>query len=188
MKKLFYIDMDGVLCDFRGSSYFQPGDPVTKAPARMYEFGFFENLPLMDGALWGVRSLIKNENLDIFILSQPVKESSISYTEKANWINKWFPELNAKIILTQNKEHLSAPGRILVDDAKWKWGEAWEKQGGEFLHFNVKSNDPYYKNEHQNGVDSPREMWEKIVHDWRDWEPTEPNGADILKFPGEISI
>ena len=93
MKKIVYIDMDGVLCDFRGSPYFTETDPVTKSPARMFEHGFFENLPPMDGALWGVRSILKNENLDIFILTQPVKESAISYTEKANWINKWFPEL-----------------------------------------------------------------------------------------------
>lgn len=170
MKKVIYIDMDGVLCDFCKSPYFKPEDPVTKSPCRMFEFGFFENLPPIDGALWGVRSLLKNENLDLHILSQPVKESAISYTEKASWIAKWIPELSGKITLTQNKELLAAPGRILIDDAGWKWKEIWEKHGGDFLHFNVKSADPLHGS--QNGLDSTREMWESIVRDWRDWSPS----------------
>lgn len=167
--KIVYIDMDGVVADFCGSQHFTKTDPLTRSPSRMYEVGFFETLPPIQGALWGVRSLLKNPNLDIFICSQPVKESSISYTEKANWIAKWLPELSGKIILTQNKEHLAGPNRILIDDAGWKWKDKWEAAGGEFLHFNVISYDPM--SESRNGLDSTRAMWEKIVTDWRDWSP-----------------
>jgi len=165
---IVYIDMDGVIADFRSSSYFIKKDPVVSAPPRMYEHGFFENLPVVDGALWGVRSLLKNKNLDIYILTQPVKESSISYTEKANWIAKWFPELSGKIIMTQHKELLSAHGRILIDDADWKWKEAWEKYNGTFFHFNVNSYDPVHPKE--SGLDSFRSMWETIVDKLKDWD------------------
>lgn len=178
MKKLFYIDMDGVTCDFCGSHYFQPGDPVTKSPSRMYEIGFFESLPPMDGALWAIRALMKNEHLDVHILTQPVKESTMSYTEKANWIAKWIPELSSKLILTQNKEHLSGPNRVLVDDAAWKWKEKWEAEGGTFVHFNVKRYDPM--NPSSNGLDSTREMWEQIVKDWANWAPEEPKRLTLV--------
>lgn len=165
---IVFIDMDGVLVDFKSSSFFQENDPLVSAPPRMYEIGFFEHLPPADGALWAVRSILKNKNLDVYVLTQPVKESTVSYTEKANWIAKWIPELSGKIVMTQNKELLSAPGRVLIDDAHWKWKDVWEKQGGTFFHFNVNSYDPIHAKE--DGLDSFRAMWEVIVSKLKDWD------------------
>lgn len=168
---IVYIDMDGVIADFRKSSYFKLKDPVASAPPRMYEQGFFETLPVADGASWALRSILKNKNLDVYILTQPVKESTLSYTEKANWIAKWFPELSGKIIMTQNKELLAAEGRILIDDADWKWQALWENNQGTFFHFNVNSYDPIHPT--QSDIDSFRSMWEIIVSKLKDWEPSQ---------------
>lgn len=155
-KQFVGVDMDGVIAHFEGSHYFKPDDPIMRSPPRMFDEGFFETLPLIDGAAWGIRALMKNPNLDIHIISQPVLEASESYSEKARWIMKWFPELTGKITLTQNKELLSGPGRILIDDADWKWREKWEEQGGEFVHFNTTENSETHNN--------PRKRWEIIVN------------------------
>jgi hypothetical protein len=163
-KTIFYIDMDGVLADFCSSPAFKKGDQLVSAPPRMFEIGFFEHLPPIDGALWAVRSLMKNPDLDIYILTQPVKDSICSYSEKAAWVAKWLPELSLKLILTQNKELLSKSGSVLVDDAAWKWKEKWEAGGGTFIHFNIKNYDTDRPSE--NGVDSPRRMWEMISNVW----------------------
>lgn len=156
MTKKLMLDMDGVLADFCRSPKFQSSDEVVKSPPRMFEEFFFETLPPIDGALWGVRELLKLD-YDIHILTQPVKETHYSYSEKDAWIKKWIPELWGKLILTQNKELLSSKDRILVDDNQIKWSDSWVAGGGVFYYFD-------YSKESK---DHNRLMWEKLVHEAR---------------------
>ena len=152
-KRILYLDMDGVLADFCASPLFKKTDPIIKGPPRMYEQFFFETLSPLDGALWGVRMIMQMEKFDIHILTQPVKETHYSYSEKDSWVKKWFPELIGKLSLTQNKEHSSKEGRILVDDSAIKWKDKWEKEGGEFIFFD------YNLENHK----SHRQVWENLV-------------------------
>lgn len=122
-KKVLHIDMDRVIADFDAGTLFKGYHPPC-----MYDPGFFENLPPVKGALKAVRALIRSNKYDIYILTQPVANSPISYTEKAVWICKWFPELKDKIIMTQNK--ILVKGDYLIDD-----NQKWEKFEGEFLFF-----------------------------------------------------
>ena len=128
-----FIDMDQVLADFSRSPLFEGMEKVEYNPPQMYEKYFFEELPVVDGALSAVRVLMKK--YDVHILTQPVKETHYSYSEKAAWIWKWFPELGGKLHMSQNKEFLSAKNHILIDDNLEKWGEKWEDHGGTFIHF-----------------------------------------------------
>jgi 5'(3')-deoxyribonucleotidase len=144
-----FIDMDGVLADFQGSPLFTEGDQTLNNPPRMYEKRFFETLPVVDGALWAVRELLNIEGIEVHILTQPVLNTHYSYSEKASWVAKYFPELISKLHLTQNKEFFSQSGRVLVDDCGWKWKEKWKNEGGEFIKFD-------------SDID-PRKMWEDVV-------------------------
>lgn len=144
MIKLF-VDMDGVMADFYNS-------PMLEGASRrgygeypeMYREGFFFGLPPIPGAIEAVRYLTTLPNLEVWVLSQPVQETPHSYSEKVRWIKHYLPQLEGKIILTQEKEHLSAPGRVLVDDNEKKWGDKWRRQGGEFLHF-LEDEDPTFQ-------------------------------------------
>jgi 5'(3')-deoxyribonucleotidase len=150
-KQILFIDMDLVLADFYKSPLFQKTDVIQHNPARMYEEYFFETLPVVEGALWAVRMLMPH--YDIHVLTQPVKETHYSYSEKAAWIWKWFPELSANLHLTQQKELLSGEGRILIDDNHAKWSDKWVSQGGKFIHFKYEIDDARMN----------RQEWERIV-------------------------
>jgi 5'-nucleotidase len=134
MKRKLFFDMDGVLADFINSPMIKNGkDRGYGEYPEMFEKGFFLNLPLIEGALVNVRRYAKE--YDVYILSQPVQESSHSYTEKVTWIHRYFPELSDKIILTQDKGLVARAGHILVDDNKEKWEGPWTKHHGIFFHF-----------------------------------------------------
>jgi 5'(3')-deoxyribonucleotidase len=133
MNKLVFLDMDGVVADFIGAVGEYRG---YGAYPEMYERGFFHDLEPLEGALVNVRRLIKHDSVDLWILTQPVKESAHSYSEKVQWVMKWFPELSHRIVMSQEKGFLAAPGRYLIDDSDVKWKNKWEQAGGTFIHFN----------------------------------------------------
>lgn len=138
---ILFIDMDNVLADFEKSPFFKGREEVKINPSEMYEQFFFETLPPIKGALSAVRELLSIEGVEIQILTQPVKETHYSYSEKVAWISKWFPELLGKITLTQDKSLLSGKGRVLIDDNFKKWKPSWEEHGGEFIWFDYDSID-----------------------------------------------
>ena len=145
-----YIDMDNTIADFNRSPMLkeeiQPGVWVT--PSEMYSPGFFETLSPLDGALAGVREVIKfakKNNIKVHILSKPVAISAYSYSEKVAWIMKWFPELFGNIILCQDKGRIIGKNSVLIDDSL-DWKKPWEDNGGVFIHFNeTESSLPYWK-------------------------------------------
>lgn len=134
-KVTLYVDLDSVLADFCRSPMVKPDAKWVYSPPQMYEQFFFETLPPVEGSLSAIRELLQSNLFDIHILSQPVKETHYSYSEKVAWVAKWFPELSNRITLTQNKEFLSKHGRILIDDSAEKWKDKWEANGGTFILF-----------------------------------------------------
>jgi len=127
MKKIVYLDMDGVLANF----WLGVGRPDAEwNPPEMYVKGFFRNLPVMPGAKEAVAELLANPDLDVYIASKPDSTNMDSATEKYQWINEHFPELIKKIFLTCDKGHLN--GHYLVDDDYDRWAH---KFPGTFLHF-----------------------------------------------------
>jgi 5'(3')-deoxyribonucleotidase len=147
-KKTVFIDLDDTLADFQGSPAFHAGFDVPK----MYEPGFFFNLKPVEGALVAVRQIIAM-GYDVHILSKPAYLSPHSYIEKVQWVGVYFPELIGKLHLTQYKGFFV--GDYLVDDDYHQWCEAFEKNGGHFVHFD-------YVHKPKDGHDN-RRSWENVV-------------------------
>ena len=136
-KLILHIDMDCVLSDFWGAV---PAKEYN--PSCMYNPGFFETLKPVSGALEAVRILLKSERYDIYILTQPVANSVLSYSEKASWVLKWLPELKDKIIMTQDKSLIK--GDYLIDD-----NPKWKSFAGKLLLFNIR--------------EDPNLEWDRII-------------------------
>ena len=110
MKKIIYIDMDGVISDF-GKAAKQGG--YTHRPDLKVNYRTLDLIP-------GARSaLIRlNHDFDIFIATTPPWSRPDVWTQKREWIGELFPWLKRKMILTHRKDLLI--GDILIDDSRWR--------------------------------------------------------------------
>jgi 5'(3')-deoxyribonucleotidase len=125
MKKVVFLDLDGVLADFDASVANHIQDPP-----EMFVPGFFRNLKVMPGAHKAVAQLLSNPDLDIYIGSKPTTGNLLSTVEKYEWVAVHFPRLLKRIVLVCNKALLR--GDFLVDDDKDRWAYKFQ---GTFLHF-----------------------------------------------------
>jgi 5'(3')-deoxyribonucleotidase len=124
MKKIVYVDMDGVLCDYIGycnEHNLNPNDTDDICE-------LFINLKPIPGAINGFRKLM--EYYDVYVLSTAPWENETALSEKNAWIKKYLPEAYKRVIYSHNK-HLCV-GDYLIDD-RLKNGS--EKFTGELIHF-----------------------------------------------------
>lgn len=129
MKKVVFLDLDGVLADFDGAV----ANPVWDPP-EMFVPGFFRNLKVMPGAHEAVSKLLANPGLDVYIGSKPSTKNFWSSIEKYEWVSEHFPKLLRRIVLVCDKSLLR--GDVLVDDDKERWGHKFK---GTFIHFDRKN-------------------------------------------------
>ena len=123
MKKIIYVDMDGVIADFDKAAKEQ-GDG--KRPDKYVDY---RNLDLIPGAQ---SALIKlNKDFDIFIASTPPWDRPEVWGHKREWIADHFNWLKKKVILTHRKDLLI--GDILIDDSRWRGQPDFK---GEWFWFN----------------------------------------------------
>lgn len=129
MAKRIYIDMDGVLCDFR-SAYFQARQDHQEIEFPQSIPGIFENLEPIPGAIEAVEHL--RSVADVYVLSAPSTRNPRCYMEKRIWIEKHFGyEFTKRLILATNKSLMI--GDYLIDD--FGSGKGQDGFQGELIHF-----------------------------------------------------
>jgi 5'-nucleotidase len=132
--KRVYIDMDDTICDFMGP--FRSGDFKLKYPQS--KVGFFLDLKPLEYAIEAVKLL--QEKYDVWILTRPSIKNTHCYTEKAEWIKKYFGEqMLEKLILCPDKSLVK--GDYLIDDDIKHGQKQFE---GEHIQFGT-SNFPNWK-------------------------------------------
>lgn len=128
-KKIVYVDMDGVLCDFYGAvkkALIQ--NPKQKYPQS--KWGFFLKLEEIEGAIDGFKKL--QEKYDVWILTRPSFMNVNCYTEKAQWVwDHLGYDVLEKTIIAGDKSLLI--GDYLIDDQN---NANQDKFKGEWIHFN----------------------------------------------------
>ncbi len=132
--KIVYVDMDGVLCDFKGAFQTKRSEnPDIKYPQSQY--GFFRNLLPMPGALDAMNELKRNEKIDLYILTAPSIYNPLSYSEKREWVEKHLGmDMVKKLIISPHKG--LNKGDYLIDDNNT--GSGQDSFEGELIHFGTK--------------------------------------------------
>lgn len=125
-----FIDMDGVLCEYRSEATFED----------MKSCGYFSSLAPRMEMVKSVRGLIKLDKYDVYVLSAVILEcSEQSKKEKMEWLDKYVPEIDdAHRIFTicgtskaKAIDEISS-NDILLDDHSPNLND-WVKSGGKAI-------------------------------------------------------
>lgn len=113
-RKKIFVDMDGVLCDFKGA-YIQWKKDHPEIEYPQSQFGFFSNLEPIKDAVWGFKELEKD--FDVYILTRPSTYNLMCYTEKADWIKRHLGfHVLENMIIACDKSIVNGKDAILIDD------------------------------------------------------------------------
>lgn len=114
MKKILYIDMDGVLVDFTSSFANLSEETQTIYKDYMDEVpGIFSLMDPMPGAIEAYEQLAKE--YDTYILSTAPWENPTAWSDKLLWVKKHLGDLAKKRLILSHHKHLNA-GDYLIDD------------------------------------------------------------------------
>ena len=124
---IIYIDMDGVISDFKQACKLQGLDKKQmNAPDKYLDFS---QSPIMFGAKEAVAAL-EAMGHDLYIASTPPWRQPKAWMDKRLWIDEHFPTLRRKVVLTHHKNLLI--GDILIDDSGYRGQPNFK---GKWIHF-----------------------------------------------------
>ena len=116
MKKVLFIDLDGVIADFITAMNFHPLrkiSPYDEHPDTIP--GIFRNLNPIIGAIEAVKILLDSNQYEVYFLSTAPWNNPSACTDKRLWLEDQFGDsVNRRLILTHRKDLLK--GDILIDD------------------------------------------------------------------------
>ena len=130
MKKILYLDMDGVLADFQSGVDKQCKAVIEKYKGHPDEIpGLFAVMDPIPGAIEAVEKL--KDLYDIYVLTTAPWWNPSAWTDKVLWIKRYFGDtFRKRVILTHHKE--LNRGDYLVDDRERNGADKFE---GELLRF-----------------------------------------------------
>ena len=148
-KKIVYIDMDGVIVDFK--SAFPKVDPKTmekyiKDPDEIP--GIFSLMEPMPGAIKSVEFLAKH--FDIYVLSTASWKNPSAWSDKLKWITKYLPEVAHKRLILSHNKHLNIGDYLIDDNTRNGAGEF----KGEHIHFGL---------DYKTGKENPFPTWKSVL-------------------------
>ena len=121
MKKIVYIDMDGVLVNlgYEIQKWFDNHphlvDRYEDCPDHIQ--GIFRNPPPIQGAIDAIEKLHESGKYELFIATSAPWGNPESLTDKRYWIENHFGELFHKRIVTTHQKNMLM-GDYLIDDRK----------------------------------------------------------------------
>ncbi len=128
---LVHVDMDGVLCDYKGAWDRAKGLDATLSWPQSVP-GFFENLVPLPGAINAFNQLRGLAGFRVHILTAASVYNPLSYCEKRIWVEKHLGfDMCDDLTITPDKSLLK--GDFLIDDHDS--GRGQENFGGELMHF-----------------------------------------------------
>ena len=106
LKKLLYIDLDGVIADFISAMHSHPLREVTPYDEHPDTIPhIFRNLLPIEGAVTAVQKLLNSDKYEIYFLSTAPWNNPSAWTDKRLWLEEQFGDvINRKLILTHRKD------------------------------------------------------------------------------------
>ena len=130
VKKILYIDMDGVLADFMGAFNALDMDMQQKYLNHKDEVpGMFSEMFPVKGAVDSFEKL--SEKYDTYILSSAPWNNPSAWTDKLEWVKKYLGENAKKRLILSHHKNLNI-GDYLIDDRPNNGAKEFK---GEWLYF-----------------------------------------------------
>ncbi len=132
-KRIIYLDMDNTLVSFQSGIDKLDAITLDKYPELDEVPGIYSLMEPMEGAVAAIEKL--SETFDVYALSTAPWNNPSAWSDKLNWIKKYFPViLHKKLILTHNK-NLNLGDYLIDDRLKNGAGEFL----GELIHFGTEN-------------------------------------------------
>jgi len=121
MKKIIVgIDMDNTIVDFHSHPTMDVPKDSYNHP-NIFRETYFKLLKPFDGVVDKVKELMSMANVEVYVVTHPLRGIPHCYSEKVQWIQRYLPEINSqdRLIMICDKS-LFLGDYLLDDDIKWK--------------------------------------------------------------------